>query len=76
MRFEIEREGGRTSRISNRRVTIFSFLEERWVLGFNERASVCVYNVLGKMERFCIVNKESIAFQEKLLKVERNKTVC
>lgn len=70
------REGGRTSRISNRRVTIFSFLEERWVLGFDERASVCVYNILGKMERFCIVNKESIAFQEKLLKVERNKTVC
>jgi len=28
------------------------------------------------MDRFCIVNKESITFQEKLLKVERNKRVC
>jgi hypothetical protein len=43
MRFEIGREGGWTSRSSNRRVTIFSFLEEGWVLGFDERASVCVY---------------------------------
>lgn len=58
MRFEIEREGGRTSRFSNRRVTNFSFLEEGLVFGFDERASVCVYNILGKMERFCIVNEE------------------
>lgn len=68
MRFEIEREGGRTSRISNRRVTFFLSLKRGWVSGFDERASVCVY-ILGKMERFCIVNKESIAFREKLLKV-------
>lgn len=72
------REGGREDQQNQQPTSDNFFFPWRavgaWVRWESE--CVCLYNILGKMERFCIVNKESIAFQEKLLEVERNKTVC